>query len=122
MPPTKLPTTLRERTVTPAHDAEVARDAIADNVVGRRNHHGERSLKDKPEPAKAGFSAGTPHGAYDNAPWQCLYFLPDPQGQASLRPTLPHVEGSSALRALFGASSAAGRVSTSVCRWSAAGR
>src|SRR5882757_10361689 len=22
------------------------------------------------------------------APWQCLYFLPDPQGHASLRPTL----------------------------------
>ena len=25
--------------------------------------------------------------------WQCLYFLPEPQGQASLRPTLPQVEG-----------------------------
>ena len=28
------------------------------------------------------------------APWQCLYFLPEPQGHASLRPTLPHVDGS----------------------------
>jgi tripartite-type tricarboxylate transporter receptor subunit TctC len=27
-------------------------------------------------------------------PWQCLYFLPEPQGQASLRPTLPQVAGS----------------------------
>src|SRR5262249_3702966 len=24
----------------------------------------------------------------DNAPWQCLYFFPDPQGQGSLRPIL----------------------------------
>ena len=29
-----------------------------------------------------------------STPWQCLYFLPDPQGQASLRPTLPQVLGS----------------------------
>jgi len=28
-------------------------------------------------------------------PWQCLYFLPDPQGQGALRPVLPQVEGSS---------------------------
>src|SRR5579862_7112155 len=26
-------------------------------------------------------------------PWQCLYFLPEPHGQSSLRPTLPHVAG-----------------------------
>src|ERR1700737_2931578 len=26
-------------------------------------------------------------------PWQCLYFLPEPQGQSSLRPTLPQVSG-----------------------------
>src|SRR6185312_12542444 len=31
-------------------------------------------------------------------PWQCLNFLPEPQGQASLRPTLPHVVGSFGLR------------------------
>src|SRR3978361_1736661 len=31
--------------------------------------------------------------AYANLPWQCLYFLPEPQGQSSLRPTLPHVAG-----------------------------
>src|SRR6266481_73357 len=35
---------------------------------------------------------------YANRPWQCLYFLPEPQGQASLRPTLPQLEGSSGLR------------------------
>src|SRR4029079_12706345 len=26
-------------------------------------------------------------------PWQCLYFLPLPQGQSSLRPTLPQLAG-----------------------------
>ena len=31
-------------------------------------------------------------------PWQCLYFLPEPHGQASLRPTLPQLSGSSGLR------------------------
>src|SRR4051812_20912263 len=31
------------------------------------------------------------HHAY--RPWQCLYFLPEPQGQSSLRPTLPQLEG-----------------------------
>ena len=29
-----------------------------------------------------------------NRPWQCLYFLPEPQGQGSLRPTWPQVAGS----------------------------
>ena len=31
-------------------------------------------------------------------PWQCLYFLPEPQGQLSLRPTLPQLAGSFGLR------------------------
>jgi hypothetical protein len=31
-------------------------------------------------------------------PWQCLYFLPEPQGQASLRPTRPQVDWSLGLR------------------------
>ncbi len=26
---------------------------------------------------------------YASAPWQCLSFLPEPQGQGWLRPTLP---------------------------------
>src|SRR5579862_9539727 len=26
-------------------------------------------------------------------PWQCLYFLPEPHGQSSLRPTLPQLAG-----------------------------
>src|SRR3954469_4374218 len=38
-------------------------------------------------PAKAGEA---PHAS---RPWQCLYFLPEPQGQSSLRPTLPQLEG-----------------------------
>ena len=33
-------------------------------------------------------------------PWQCLYFLPEPHGQSSLRPTLPHVVGSFGLRSV----------------------
>src|SRR5258707_3725232 len=32
-------------------------------------------------------------------PWQCLNFLPEPHGQASLRPTLPQVVGSLGSRA-----------------------
>jgi hypothetical protein len=35
---------------------------------------------------------------YANAPWQCLYFLPEPQGQVSLRPTLPQVDWSLGFR------------------------
>src|SRR4051812_49236172 len=31
-------------------------------------------------------------------PWHCLYFLPEPQGQGSLRPTLPQVDGLRASR------------------------
>src|SRR5262245_28152351 len=37
--------------------------------------------------------------SYANRPWQCLYFLPEPHGQASLRPTLPQLDGSLGLRA-----------------------
>ena len=35
---------------------------------------------------------------YAKRPWQCLYFLPDPHGQTSLRPTLPQLVGSRGLR------------------------
>src|SRR5438270_380708 len=31
--------------------------------------------------------------SYAYLPWQCLYFLPEPQGQSSLRPTLPQLAG-----------------------------
>jgi len=31
---------------------------------------------------------------YPSDPWQCLYFLPEPQGQGALRETLPQVPGS----------------------------
>src|SRR3954469_2341776 len=34
-----------------------------------------------------------------NRPWQCLYFLPEPHGHMSLRPTLPQVVGSFGLTA-----------------------
>ncbi len=44
---------------------------------------------------------------YANRPWQCLNFLPEPQGQASLRPTRPQVDGSFGSR-LGEAASAAG--------------
>src|SRR5260370_13930898 len=36
--------------------------------------------------------------AHANRPWQCLYFLPEPHGQGSLRPTLPQDFGSPGLR------------------------
>src|SRR5262249_59621386 len=39
-----------------------------------------------------------PEGRQPNLPWQCLNFLPDPQGQGSLRPTLPQLDGSFGLR------------------------
>src|ERR1700744_3520380 len=38
---------------------------------------------------------------YAYLPWQCLYFFPEPQGQSSLRPTLPQLAG------LFGSRAAA---------------
>jgi hypothetical protein len=31
---------------------------------------------------------------YETRPWQCLYFLPEPQGQTSFRPSLPQAAGS----------------------------
>src|SRR4051812_18646162 len=45
--------------------------------------------------------------AYANLPWQCLYFLPEPHGQSSLRPTLPQLAG------LLGSRSAAAVSGTS---------
>src|SRR6266516_7714718 len=39
-----------------------------------------------------------PKRAHANRPWQCLYFLPEPHGQGSLRPTLPQDFGSPGLR------------------------
>lgn len=44
--------------------------------------------------------------AYPNLPWQCLYFLPEPHGQTSLRPTLPQLVGSFALRSGLGCGAA----------------
>ena len=35
---------------------------------------------------------------YANLPWQCLNFLPEPQGHGSLRPTLPQLAGLFGLR------------------------
>src|SRR5690606_847848 len=46
---------------------------------------------------------------HTRTPWQCLNFLPEPQGQGSLRPTLPQVEGSDGLRVLAGTGPAATR-------------
>lgn len=44
--------------------------------------------------------------AQENRPWQCLNFLPEPHGQASLRPTLPQLVGSDGLRAAAPAAAA----------------
>ena len=43
--------------------------------------------------------AGSCLKAYAGRPWHCLYFLPEPHGHGSLRPTLPQLDGSSGLRA-----------------------
>src|SRR5260370_7289611 len=50
--------------------------------------------------ARDGVSAPSPTDQ-PYLPWQCLYFLPLPQGQSSLRPTLPQLAG------FFGSRSAA---------------
>src|SRR5258705_2172267 len=42
--------------------------------------------------ARDGVSAPSPTDQ-PYLPWQCLYFLPLPQGQSSLRPTLPQLAG-----------------------------
>src|SRR5579885_455392 len=42
-------------------------------------------------------------------PWQCLYFLPEPHGQGSLRPTLPHDDG------FLGSRFAEGGVASGIC-------
>src|SRR6266481_189435 len=47
---------------------------------------------DKIERARRLISA-TSGAAHAYLPWQCLYFLPEPQGQSSLRPILPQVAG-----------------------------
>ena len=39
--------------------------------------------------------------AYSSLPWQCLYFLPEPQGQGLLRETLPQVAGALGSRPAF---------------------
>src|ERR1700694_5553378 len=50
-----------------------------------------------PHPARLAPSDPPPPGEVEKAhaylPWQCLYFLPLPQGQSSLRPTLPQLAG-----------------------------
>src|SRR5580704_9019432 len=45
-------------------------------------------------------AAGSPARRHARAPWHCLYFLPDPQGQGSFRPTFAQLAASSALRCL----------------------
>src|SRR5450759_4433075 len=45
-------------------------------------------------PAKADDDVGAQSSpAHTYLPWQCLYFLPEPQGQSSLRPILPQLAG-----------------------------
>ena len=52
-------------------------------------------------------------GSFSQAkvPWQCLYFLPEPQGQVSLRPTLPQVAGFFGIAFFAGTTRASERVS-----------
>src|ERR1700733_14374418 len=46
-------------------------------------------------------------GSHVYLPWQCLYFLPEPHGQASLRPILPQVFGSLGSRSATSANNGA---------------
>src|ERR1700730_9225009 len=46
-----------------------------------------------PYEAKPDDVSASSDAAHAYLPWQCLYFLPEPQGQSSLRPTLPQVAG-----------------------------
>ena len=41
----------------------------------------------------SGRSGKSATGRQATWPWQCLYFLPEPHGQGSFRPTRPHVAG-----------------------------
>ncbi|SCB54694.1 hypothetical protein GA0061098_102947 [Bradyrhizobium shewense] len=60
-----------------------------------KHHHGWRRFKSgqssRGDPLTHRTSNEKLHQAY--RPWQCLYFLPEPQGQSSLRPTLPQLAG-----------------------------
>src|SRR5882724_1347085 len=58
---------------------------IQDSDVDRDGGHGAKSASAHPTFPKLR------HHAY--LPWQCLYFLPEPQGQSSLRPILPQLAG-----------------------------
>src|SRR6202790_5259086 len=46
-----------------------------------------------PYEAKPDDVSASSDAAHAYLPWQCLYFLPEPQGQSSLRPTLPQLAG-----------------------------
>src|SRR5690606_10090715 len=50
-----------------------------------------------------------PPPAQCRRPWQCLYFLPDPQGQGALRPTLPQLSGRPAPGPAAAAAASVGR-------------
>src|ERR1700736_4802694 len=46
-----------------------------------------------PYEAKPDDVSASSDAAHTYLPWQCLYFLPEPQGQSSLRPILPQLAG-----------------------------
>src|SRR6185437_5663468 len=61
--------------------ARSASSKFPDNFVLHRRNGGADDLR------------ASSIAAYAYRPWQCLYFLPEPHGQSSLRPTLPQVAG-----------------------------
>src|SRR6516162_3844829 len=71
--------------------------APRENLAGGalRNEHAAGTIEERgghdgdegPGPACLHRQLG-PYSTLESAPWQCLYFLPEPQGQGSLRPTL----------------------------------
>jgi hypothetical protein len=67
--------------------------------IGRRRNSAEKAEAVSrrrvmhPVPRWLNSRLGSPDAAYAYLSWQCLYFFPLPQGQSSLRPTLPHDAG-----------------------------
>src|SRR6266516_3227564 len=67
--------------------------------IGSERAAGDFLCRAEGKPRSVPRDCAMPSGeAHANRPWQCLYFLPEPHGQGSLRPTLPQDVGSLGLR------------------------
>ncbi len=75
---------------------EVAADAVcnADNIARARIAPAMRQANSAPVTRPEARPGARPQTGPQTRPWQCLYFLPEPQGQAALRGVAAQVEGS----------------------------